>query len=310
MSRAAVNVEGLDDPLRLFGEHDRNLTALERALEISVRSSQGELVLDGSSTGVQLGEHALRSLLGAAQSGAHVTPDDVSVAIDAARADGTQSVAMRTLLQTSRGREVRPRTSGQRTLVEQMEKSTLTFAVGPAGSGKTFLAVVAAVRALKEKQVARLILSRPAVEAGEKLGFLPGDIREKVDPYLRPLYDALALLLEDGTVQKYMERGIIEVAPLAYLRGRTLSDAFVILDEAQNTTREQMKMFLTRLGESSRMVVAGDVTQIDLPRGVRSGLVDAVDRFGDVEDVSIVRLTESDIVRHPLVARIVRAYER
>ncbi len=310
MSRAAVNVEGLDDPLRLFGEHDRNITALERALEISVRSSQGELVLDGSSTSVQLGEHALRSLLGAAQSGAHVTPDDVSVAIDAARADGSQSVAMRTLLQTSRGREVRPRTSGQRTLVEQMEQSTLTFAVGPAGSGKTFLAVVAAVRALKEKQVARLILSRPAVEAGEKLGFLPGDIREKVDPYLRPLYDALALLLEDGTVQKYMERGIIEVAPLAYLRGRTLSDAFVILDEAQNTTREQMKMFLTRLGESSRMVVAGDVTQIDLPRGVRSGLVDAVDRFGDVEDVSIVRLTESDIVRHPLVARIVRAYER
>ena len=310
MNTAEINVEGLDDPLRLFGEHDRNLTALERALEISVRSSAGALVLTGGLLGVQLGEHAVRSLLGAAQSGVHVTPDDVAVAIDAARSNGAKTVVVKTLMQSARGKEIRPRTPGQRALIAEMERATLTFAIGPAGTGKTFLAVVAAVLALKERRVARIILSRPAVEAGEKLGFLPGDIREKVDPYLRPLFDSLGLLLEDSVVAKYMERGVIEVAPLAYLRGRTLSDAFVILDEAQNTTREQMKMFLTRLGESSRMVVAGDITQIDLPKGVRSGLVDAVDRFGDIEDISIVRLTEADIVRHPLIARIVRAYER
>jgi phosphate starvation-inducible PhoH-like protein len=214
------------------------------------------------------------------------------------------------LATTARGREIRAKTAGQRDLVDAIGANTLTFALGPAGSGKTFLAIVMAVRALKNREVARIVLSRPAVEAGEKLGFLPGDLKEKVDPYLRPLYDALGELLDDGVTTRYAERGTIEVAPLAYMRGRTLSDAFVILDEAQNATREQLKMFLTRLGANSKMVVNGDDTQIDLPRGVRSGLLDIEELFAAIDDVAIVRLGTADVVRHPLVGRIVDAYAR
>jgi phosphate starvation-inducible PhoH-like protein len=213
-----------------------------------------------------------------------------------------------TLLRTERGREVRPRTAGQRQFVRAIEESTLTIGIGPAGTGKTYLAIVMAVRALKRREASRVILSRPAVEAGERLGFLPGDLREKVDPYMRPLFDALGELLDDSLIGKYMERGTLEVAPLAYMRGRTLSDAFVILDEAQNATDDQLKMFLTRLGSGSKMVVTGDVTQIDLPAGQRSGLRTAAARLRDIEDVSVVELGDLDIVRHPLVARIVRAY--
>jgi len=216
----------------------------------------------------------------------------------------------KTLFTTQRGKEVRPKTEGQRRFVEAVEANTLTFGIGPAGTGKTFLAMVMAVRALRAREVARIVLSRPAVEAGEKLGFLPGDLKEKVDPYLRPLYDALAELLDDGVTAKLVERGTIEVAPLAYMRGRTLADAFVILDEAQNATREQLKMFLTRLGNNSTMVVNGDVTQIDLPRGVRSGLLDVPRLFAGIEDIGIVELTETDVVRHPLVAKIIGAYGR
>jgi len=194
--------------------------------------------------------------------------------------------------------------------VEAIEHHTLTVGIGPAGTGKTFLAIVMAVRALRHREVARIILSRPAVEAGEKLGFLPGDLREKVDPYLRPLYDALAEVLDDAVVARFLERGTIEVAPLAYMRGRTLADAFVILDEAQNATREQLKMFLTRLGSGSKMIVNGDVTQIDLPRGAHSGLLDVPKLLAGVEDIAIVELSETDVVRHPLVAKIVAAYAR
>jgi phosphate starvation-inducible PhoH-like protein len=194
--------------------------------------------------------------------------------------------------------------------VDAIERHALTFGIGPAGTGKTFLAVVMAVRALKDHRVNRVILSRPAVEAGEKLGFLPGDVKDKVDPYLRPLYDALAELLDDAVVAKYIERGTIEIAPLAFMRGRTLADAFVILDEAQNATREQLKMFLTRLGEGSKMVVNGDVTQIDLPGGARSGLPEVPRRFADIDEIGIVQLSETDIVRHPLIGKIVRAYDR
>jgi phosphate starvation-inducible PhoH-like protein len=214
------------------------------------------------------------------------------------------------LATTARGREIRAKTAGQRDLVDAIGANTLTFALGPAGTGKTFLAIVMAVRALKNREVARIVLSRPAVEAGEKLGFLPGDLKEKVDPYLRPLYDALGELLDDGLTTRYAERGTIEVAPLAYMRGRTLSDAFVILDEAQNATREQLKMFLTRLGANSKMVVNGDDTQIDLPRGVRSGLLDIEELFSAIDDVAIVRLGTADVVRHPLVGKIVDAYAR
>ena len=239
-------------------------------------------------------------MLHAAVDGAQITPDDVTLAIDEALPV--------TLLRTQRGKEIRPKTAGQRAFVDSIAANTLTFGIGPAGTGKTFLAVAMAVRALKQRDIMRLILSRPAVEAGEKLGFLPGDLREKVDPYLRPLFDALEELLEPAVVAKYLERGVIEVAPLAYMRGRTLSDAFVILDEAQNATADQLKMFLTRLGAGSKMVVNGDVTQIDLPSGGRSGLRDAARRLGGIVDVGVVELTETDVVRHPLVQRIIRAY--
>jgi phosphate starvation-inducible PhoH-like protein len=247
-------------------------------------------------------------MLDAAVDGAHLTPDDVALAVADARTETGGQALPDTLVRTHRGKQIRPKTAGQRAFVRSIERNTLTLGIGPAGTGKTFLAVVMAVRALRNREVARLILSRPAVEAGEKLGFLPGDFREKVDPYLRPLYDALEELLDGAVVAKYLERGTIEVAPLAYMRGRTLSDAFVILDEAQNASAEQLKMFLTRLGSGSKMVVNGDVTQIDLPHGARSGLRDSAKRLSDVDDIGVVELTETDVVRHPLVAKIIRAY--
>lgn len=295
------------DRVRLFGEYDRNLSAIEERLRVRVRTEEDRLVLSGDQRDVERAEHAVTSMLEAAVEGAQITPHDVALAAeDSARGQGARSVAA-TLVRTQRGREVRARTAGQRAFVEAIERSTLTIGIGPAGTGKTFLSVVMAVRALKAHDVARVILSRPAIEAGESLGFLPGDLREKVDPYMRPLYDALGELLEESTTARSLERGTIEVAPLAYMRGRTLSEAFVILDEAQNATPAQLKMLLTRLGSGSKMVVIGDVTQIDL-FGARSGLVDAAKRLAAVEDVSVVELTESDIVRHPLVTRIVKAY--
>ena len=247
-------------------------------------------------------------MLEAAVRGALLTPDDVALATQDVIHDRDGTSVPETLFQTQRGKEIRARTAGQREFVDSIQKNTLTFGIGPAGTGKTYLAVVMAVRALRNRQVSRLILSRPAVEAGEKLGFLPGDLKEKVDPYLRPLYDALADLLDDGVISKYLDRGIIEVAPLAYMRGRTLSDAFVILDAAQNATRDQLKMFLTRLGAGSKMVVNGDVTQIDLPRGAICGLLEVPRLFSGVNDIGITQLNENDVVRHPLVSKIIRAY--
>jgi phosphate starvation-inducible protein PhoH and related proteins len=247
-------------------------------------------------------------MLDAAVDGAQITPDDVALAVSEVHEAPGGKALPDTLLRNNRGKEVRPKTGGQRAFVRAIESGTLTFGIGPAGTGKTFLAVAMAVRALKNHDVSRLILSRPAVEAGEKLGFLPGDLREKIDPYLRPLFDALEELLDTAIVAKYLERGTIEVAPLAYMRGRTLNDAFVILDEAQNATADQLKMFLTRLGSGSKMVVNGDVTQIDLPSGARSGLRDAAKRLGGLDDISAIELNEGDVVRHPLVAKIIRAY--
>ncbi len=268
------------------------------------------MLLAGEQENVDRAEHAVRRMLDAAVEGAQITPDDVALAIsDVHAAPGGQALPG-TLLRNHRGKEIRPKTAGQRALVRSIDRNTLTIGIGPAGTGKTFLAVVMAVRALKNREVSRVILSRPAVEAGEKLGFLPGDLREKVDPYLRPLYDALEDLLDGAVVAKYLERGTIEVAPLAYMRGRTLNDAFVILDEAQNATPDQLKMFLTRLGKESKMVVNGDVTQIDLPSGARSGLRDAAARLERLDDIGVVELNETDVVRHPLVAHIIRAYER
>ncbi|MBV8435250.1 MAG: PhoH family protein [Candidatus Eremiobacteraeota bacterium] len=248
-------------------------------------------------------------MLDAAVGGAYVTTDDVALAFSDVREGSGGRALPETLLQTQRGRAIRPRTSGQRAFVESIESKTLTIGIGPAGTGKTFLAIVMAVRALRNREVARVVLSRPAVEAGEKLGFLPGDLREKVDPYMRPLFDALNDLIGPAVVNKHIDRGTLEVAPLAYMRGRTLSDAFVILDEAQNATGDQIKMFLTRLGSASKMVVVGDATQIDLPSGERSGLRDAARRLAAIDDVGVIELTDTDVVRHPLVAKIIRAYD-
>ena len=271
-----------------------------------VRVEGEKLHLSGDREAVRRAGDVLDAMLQAALAGTHVTPDDVAFSARTLAADEIPA----TLFVTQRGKEIRPRTAGQRAFCTSIAKNTLTFGIGPAGTGKTFLAIVMAVRALKEREVSRIVLSRPAVEAGEKLGFLPGDLKEKVDPYLRPLYDALGESLDDATVGKYLERGVIEVAPLAYMRGRTLSDAYVILDEAQNASREQLKMFLTRLGAGSKMIVSGDVTQIDLPRGAQSGLAEVERIFSGIDQVGIVRLNESDIVRHPLIAKLVAAYQR
>jgi phosphate starvation-inducible PhoH-like protein len=305
----AIDLHDLSDRVRLFGEYDRNLSAIESTLGVSVHADNDRLVLAGAPDAVERAEHVVRRVLDAAVGGAHITPD-VALVMAGVRDDGPAPALPKTLVRTHRGAEIRPRTSGQRAFVESIERHTLTIGIGPAGTGKTYLAIVMAVRALKNREVSRVVLSRPAVEAGENLGFLPGDLREKVDPYMRPLFDALNELLDEGVTNRYIDRGTLEVAPLAYMRGRTLSDAFVILDEAQNATSDQLKMFLTRLGAASKMVVTGDVTQVDLPGGNRSGLRDAADRLAAVEGVSVVELDETDVVRHPLVARIIRAYAR
>jgi phosphate starvation-inducible PhoH-like protein len=305
-SEATFDLGGLQDPLRFCGHRDQNLNALEALIPVVLRLDGDRVHVSGDRGAVRRAEDVLGAMLAAARAGTQVTPDDVALA---ARGSGERGIPP-TLATTARGREIRPKTNGQRALVAAIEGNTLSFAIGPAGTGKTFLAIVMAVRALKNRDVSRIVLTRPAVEAGEKLGFLPGDFKEKVDPYLRPLYDALQELLENGVTEKYLERGTIEVAPLAYMRGRTLSDAFIILDEAQNATHEQLKMFLTRLGANSKMVVNGDDTQIDLPRGMRSGILDVERLFAEVDDVRVVRLDETDVVRHPLVGRIVAAYDR
>ncbi len=301
---------GVRDHLNFCGHLDRNLSALENLLPIVVTLDGDLLHLKGAPEAVDSATEILGRMRDAANLGAQLTPDDVALAVRETRATAVPRAHPKTLFTTQRGKEMRPKTEGQRRFVEAVEANTLTFGIGPAGTGKTFLATVMAVRALRAREVSRIILTRPAVEAGEKLGFLPGDLKEKVDPYLRPLYDALGELLDEGVVPKFVERGTIEVAPLAYMRGRTLGDAFIILDEAQNATREQLKMFLTRLGQNSKMVVNGDVTQIDLPRGVRSGLLDAPKLFSGIDDIGIVELNESDVVRHPLIAKIIGAYAR
>jgi phosphate starvation-inducible PhoH-like protein len=300
----------LRDPLNFCGHLDRNLTALEALVPVVVRLDGDKLHLSGTPADVESAQRILDRMRAAVDEGAHLTPDDVALAASETLAKREPAAHPKTLLATHRGKEIRPKTPGQRAFVEAIEHHTLTVGIGPAGTGKTFLAIVMAVRALRQREVARIILSRPAVEAGEKLGFLPGDLREKVDPYLRPLYDALAEVLDDTVVARFLERGTIEVAPLAYMRGRTLADAFVILDEAQNATREQLKMFLTRLGSGSKMIVTGDVTQIDLPRGAHSGLLDVPKLLAGVEDIAIVELGAADVVRPSLVGRIVSAYER
>jgi len=279
-------------------------------VSVVVRVEGDFLRVRGEASAVRSADEILQRMRAAVERGAQLTPDDVALAARETLDTSAPAAHPKTLIATQRGKEIRPKTAGQRAFVEAIESNTLTVGIGPAGTGKTFLATVMAVRALRNREVSRIVLSRPAVEAGEKLGFLPGDLKEKVDPYLRPLYDALYELLDEGVVTRFLERGTIEVAPLAYMRGRTLSDAFVILDEAQNATRLQLKMFLTRLGAGSKMIVNGDVTQIDLPRGVQSGLPDMPKLIDGMEDAAVVMLDEADVVRHPLVARLIRAYAR
>ena len=293
-----------------MGAFDENLTLLSRELNLVSYVEGVKIVLEGEEKGVACGEEVISALLRFAEGGESVDRSRIVYCIELAKEGRVGDIAgilSGVVAVTSRGKQIKCKTVGQKQYVEAIKKNTVVFGVGPAGTGKTYLAVCLAV--FKSKQVEKIILTRPAVEAGEKLGFLPGDLQTKVDPYLRPLYDALQEMLGAETYAKLMEKGVIEVAPLAYMRGRTLSGAFIILDEAQNTTKEQMKMFLTRMGEGSKTVVTGDVTQVDLPEGKTSGLVHAVDILKDVEGIEICRLTDKDVVRHPMVMRIIRAYE-
>lgn len=297
----------------LFGAGDENVRMLEKLLGVRIALRSGEIVVEGDDASlVATAEDILRHLGALAARGERVDTAVVQYAVTLAsrgELDQLNTLYSEVVATTFRGRPIRCKTLGQREYVKAIKKNTLTFGIGPAGTGKTYLAMAMAVAALKAKDVERIVLTRPAVEAGEKLGFLPGDLSQKVDPYLRPLYDAMFEMLGAETCQRMQERGVIEVAPLAYMRGRTLSDAFIILDEAQNTTQEQMKMFLTRMGFRSKIVVTGDPSQIDLPRGRRSGLIEAVDVLTGVEDIAIMRLTHQDVVRHELVQAIVRAYD-
>ncbi len=309
----AVTVEtgGLEKLAKVLGVFDENLEFLARELSVAVRVEGTRIVLEGG--GAAVGAAALENLLSLLDAGGNAGKGDLLYCLELAR-EGKRadfgSMMKDVVAVTSRGKPIKCKTVGQKEYVSAIRKNTVTFGVGPAGTGKTYLAVCLAVAAYKSHETEKIILTRPAVEAGEKLGFLPGDMQTKVDPYLRPLYDALQEMFGLETYAKLLEKGAIEVAPLAYMRGRTLSDAFVILDEAQNCTCEQMKMFLTRLGEGSKMIVTGDLTQTDLPDGKRSGLKQAVTILGDVEGVAVCTLTEKDVVRHPLVMRIVRAYEK
>jgi phosphate starvation-inducible PhoH-like protein len=295
---------------RLFGSYDENLALLEDSLDVKIVARGRNLTVYGSDEALETAQVVLRHLISRAKSGHKVTTQDVRYAIRSVREGNELTEYGDTILVNVRGRPIGPRTQGQKEYVKAIRENPLVFGIGPAGTGKTYIAVAMAVAAFKKKQVDRIILTRPAVEAGERLGFLPGDIQEKVNPYLRPLYDALFDVLGLETFQKYMEKGLIEVAPLAYMRGRTLESAFVILDEAQNTTPEQMKMFLTRMGLNSKAVVTGDVTQIDLPKGTYSGLEQVRIVLRDVPGISIVYLSDRDVVRHELVSRIIRAYEK
>lgn len=303
--------EKYDTMMSVFGELDENIEKLTDAFDVDVFALGTSVKVSGEEKDVDGAMRAIDALEKLCQK-QPLTSQTVNMVIGYAKAgrDFDVNDLMGTVAITARGKIIRPKTLGQKKYVDAIKKNSIVFGIGPAGTGKTYLAVALAVYALKNHEIDKIILTRPAVEAGEKLGFLPGDLSEKVDPYLRPLFDALQEMMGQDAYAKHIERGSIEIAPLAYMRGRTLSNSFIILDEAQNTTREQMKMFLTRMGENSRIVVTGDVTQIDLPKNVKSGLVDALDVLKDVEGIEIVRLSAKDVVRHELVTRIIQAYEK
>lgn len=307
-----ISIERMEQAVNIFGSFDENIRLLEKEFNVTVTNRDGELRISGEAEDVMHTAKAVQAMLTLSSRGEALGEQNVRYIIDMVRTGKEEQIselAGDVLCISAKGRPVKPKTLGQKEYIASVLKNTVTIGVGPAGTGKTYLAVAAAVQAFREKQVNRIILTRPAVEAGERLGFLPGDLQSKVDPYLRPLYDALFDMLGAETYQKYLERGNIEVAPLAYMRGRTLDDSFIILDEAQNTSREQMKMFLTRLGFGSKIVITGDVTQIDLPDGKPSGLREAMRVLKKVEGIGICELTNADVVRHVMVQRIVKAYE-
>ena len=295
----------------LLGIYDENLNFIAKETDTVAYVDEGGIVISGNEDGVKLAEKVILKLCDIISLGEKINKSTVIYCLELAKngtVEGLEKVVSGVVAVTSRGKQIKCKTIGQKKYVDAINKNTVVFGVGPAGTGKTYLAVAIAVTAYKNKEIEKIILTRPAVEAGEKLGFLPGDLQNKVDPYLRPLYDALQEMFGLETYQKLIERNVIEIAPLAYMRGRTLNNSFIILDEAQNTTREQMKMFLTRMGEGSRMVITGDVTQIDLPEGKKSGLKHAVSILKNIKGVDIVNLTHKDVVRHPLVAEIIKAY--
>lgn len=309
--RKKVSVESNEEIRQLLGKFDQHVTLLDRYFKVRVIPEGDEIVIEGDRDDVEKVALLFEELLWLLRQGQAPSVPEVEYAIELIRAG--QAERLRTLFGdmifvTPRGKRIKPKTLGQKEYIEVIRKNDIVFGIGPAGTGKTYLAMTMAVKALKERLVQRIILTRPAVEAGENLGYLPGDLQEKVDPYLRPLYDALYELLGVDVYKAYMEKGIIEIAPLAYMRGRTLDDSYIILDEAQNTTPEQMKMFLTRLGYGSRAVITGDITQIDLPRGRFSGLAQIKDILYNTEGISFINLTDKDVVRHPLVQKIIRAY--
>jgi len=308
-----VNAERVEDLIAVFGSFDENIRRIEESLCVSIVNRGTELKVSGDEEAADKAVRTLEGLMALAAKGETIDEQRVRYLITLVKEGNDHQVsqmAKDVVCITAKGKPIKAKTVGQQNYMKAISKNTVTIGVGPAGTGKTYLAVAAAVAAFRERTVNRIVLTRPAVEAGERLGFLPGDLQNKVDPYLRPLYDALYDMLGPETFQKYQERGSIEVAPLAYMRGRTLDDSFIILDEAQNTTSEQMKMFLTRLGFGSKVVITGDVTQIDLPRDKTSGLKDAIRVLEGIKDIAICRLTSADVVRHALVQEIINAYER
>ncbi len=313
ITERTVNAERVEDLISVFGSFDENIKYIESALAVTIVNRGTELKVTGDAEAVDKAVRTLEGLLQLASKGETIDEQRVRYLITLVQEGNdelVQKMAKDVVCITAKGKPIKAKTIGQQEYMKAIQSNTITIGVGPAGTGKTYLAVAAAVAAFRERTVNRIILTRPAVEAGERLGFLPGDLQNKVDPYLRPLYDALYDMLGPESFQKYQERGSIEVAPLAYMRGRTLDDSFIILDEAQNTTKEQMKMFLTRLGFGSKIVITGDVTQIDLPDDKTSGLKDAVRVLEGVKDIAICRLSAADVVRHALVQRIIHAYEK
>ena len=312
MAERTFIITSMDHMLNLFGSYDSNIKLIQEELDVNIVNRGSEIKISGNESNVTKAYSCLESLLKISQNGDHITEQQVRYILSTVGEIDSQEIANLSdggICVTSSGKIIKPKTLGQKRYIQAIADNTISFGVGPAGTGKTFLAVSMAVRAFKAHEVNKIILTRPAVEAGEKLGFLPGDLQNKVDPYLRPLYDALFEMLGADAFARLQEKGSIEVAPLAYMRGRTLDEAFIILDEAQNTSPEQMKMFLTRLGFNSKMVITGDITQIDLPNPKKSGLVEALRVLKSVKDISINHFTEKDVVRHKLVQDIVKAYE-